>query len=124
MLRVAAARLEQDQANPQLVEQLKAAAKEEATKRAEGRGFGPEEEKRIERQRTLMAMLPSSAATDRLKAAMMQRAYDLMWDGDCSATDALLEFLSSSEAEKVLSAWERDQTSTEDRSPFYDGAPQ
>ena len=37
-------------------------------------------------------MLPSCNATDRLKEAMLQRAYDLLWDGDCMGADALAAF--------------------------------
>lgn len=120
MFSVAAARLEQDYANPQLVADLKKAAAAEAKRRAEGRGWSPEEDKRVERQRTLFVMLPSTNATDRLKEAMMQRVYDLMWDGDCSGADAIAEFLPSADATKAFDAWEHDQNPNEPRSRFYE----
>lgn len=119
MLSVAAARLESDYANPKLVKDLREAASAEANKLAEGRGYTSEDETRIERQRTLFAVLPSCNAVDRLKAAMMQRAYDLMWDGKCTECDAILEFLPSADAEKVLSAWDNDIDPNKERTPFY-----
>lgn len=121
MLMVAAARLRADHANPKLIADLEAAAKLEADRKAEGR-FDDDQQKRIERQRTLFAMLPSGNAADRLKAAMLQRCYDLMWDGDGLACDALAEFLPSAEVEKMFEAWEQDSLSTTDgRSRFYRG---
>jgi hypothetical protein len=119
MLTVAAARLESDYANPKLIADLRAAAKEAATAHAEGRGYTPDDEKRIERQRTLFAMLPSCSATDRLKERMLQRAYDLMWGGDCSATDAIAEFLPSKDVDRMFEAWENDQVSGNVMSPFH-----
>lgn len=119
MLTVAAARLESDYANPKLVADLRAAAKEESVKRADGRGYSVCDERRVERQRTLFAMCPDLAAVERLKAAMMQRAYDLMWDGDCSACDAILEFLPAKDATRVLDAWANDQDPNRERTPFY-----
>lgn len=124
MLSVAAARLEQEYGNPKLIGDLREAAKAEAKRLAEGRGWGPEEQARVERQRTLVAMLPPYAACERLKAALMQRAYDLMWDGHAGATDALLEFLPAKDADAVLNAWDADTTAIGDtpRSRFYEGA--
>ena len=49
-------------------------------------------------------MLPSSNSTDRLKEAMLQRAYDLLWDGDTDGCDALIEFLPSDDVTKMLDA--------------------
>jgi hypothetical protein len=122
MLTVAAARLEGDHANPKLVADIRAAAKEAATAKADGRGWTPEETRRVERQRTLFAMLPSTNATDRLKEAMLQRAYDLMWDGDGLACDALSEFLPERDVTTMFDAWENDQFPEKDRprSRFYD----
>lgn len=120
---VAAARLEQEHANPTLIGHLREAAKAEAKKAADGRGWGPEEQARVERQRTLFAMLPPYAACDRLKGAIMQRAYDLMWDGATDGADALLEFLPEKEAVAVLDAWQADTTAIgkAPRSQFYEG---
>jgi len=125
MLTVAAARLEQEAANPKLIADLREAAKKEAERVADGRTWDADEKKRVERQRTLFTMLPVSAAVDRLKDAMMQHAYDLMWNGDTAGTDALLEFLPSKEADRVLDAWEADTMAVGElaaRSKFYQGA--
>jgi nitric oxide reductase activation protein len=110
---VAAARLKQEHANPKVIEDLLAAAKQEASRRAEGRDHSIDEDRRIERQRTLFNMLPSCGATDRLKAAMLQRCYDLMWDGDAQACDALAEFLPSADVEKMFSAWDKDSAGSQ-----------
>lgn len=119
MLTVAAACLERDHANPALIADLRKAAAQEAEKRADGRFYTPEEEKRVERQRTLFAMLPSCNATDRLKERMLQRCYDLMWDGDGLAADALAEFLPSKDVERMFDAWENDQIGGRSLSPFH-----
>lgn len=119
MLTVAAARLESDYANPKLIADLRAAAKELATAHAEGRGHTPNDEQRIERSRTLFAMLPSCNAVDRFKERMLQRAYDLMWDGDCSATDAITEFLPSKDVDRMFDAWENDQVGSGPMSTFH-----
>lgn len=121
MLTVAAARLESDHANPQLVKDLRSTANHLASAKAEGRGYGPDEEKRIERQRTLIAMLPDTRAVDQLKASMLQRAYDLMWDGDCSGCDAIAEFLPSGDVTRMFDAWENDQEGKNEKSNFYGG---
>jgi hypothetical protein len=123
MLLVAAARLEQDHANPKLIADLREAAKSETKRRAEGRDWSEEDTKRIERQRTMFAQLPVYAACDRLKAAMQQRVYDLMWDGDTNGADALAEFLPSVDADAVFDAWEADTTAHGDvpRSKWYAG---
>lgn len=124
MLSVAAARLEAEHANPKLIADLREAAKAAARVRAEGRldNMSDADERRIERQRTLFAMLPDNMAVDRLRSAMLQRAYDLMWDGDCSGCDALAEFLPSAEADRMFDAWERDQApGDQPRSEFYGG---
>lgn len=122
MLNVAAARLEQSYANAKLIADLREAAKVEAQRRADGMRDDDElsQTRRIERQRTLIAMLPDIGATDRLKSAILQRAYDCMWDGDTAGCDALIEFLPSAEVEKMFSAWESDQmVGDHERSPFY-----
>lgn len=48
------------------------------------------EEKRIARQRNCFTFLPVSPSVETLKAAMLQRAYDLLWDGRCEECDAIL----------------------------------
>jgi hypothetical protein len=123
MLTVAAARVEQDHGNPKLIADLREAAKREADRHAEGRDFHDAEDKRIGRQRTKMAMVPDTRAKDTLMEAMLQRAYDLMWDGDALSCDAILEFLPSAMAEKMFTAWDSDQFGKNPRSPFYEAKP-
>lgn len=119
MLTVAAARLERDGANPILVGDLKKAAQHHATRKADGAGWTEDDEMRVERQRGLFGMLPSLNAVDRLKEALMQRAYDLLWDGNCDGCDAILEFLPSKDAEIVLSAFGNDQDGKQPSSRFH-----
>lgn len=119
MLTVAAARLEQDHANPKLIADIKQAAKHEADRKAEGRDWNMDQDRRVGRQRTLMAMVPDSRAKDDLKSAMLQRAYDLMWEGDCMGCDALTEFLPSAEVEAMFNAWQSDQDGKDAPSKFY-----
>lgn len=121
MLMVAAARLQEEHASPKLVEDLRAAASEYASRKAQGIGWTDDDERRVERQRTLFNALPSSSATDRLKEAMLQRAYDVLWDGNAAACDALLEFLPSDDVQRLLDAWENDQFSKEPRSKWHAG---
>lgn len=69
------------------------------------------ETRRVERQRTLFNMLPDTAALDRLKQAMLDRAWDLLDGGGlegAEAADALLEFLPSKDAESLLNEFFRD----------------
>lgn len=122
MLSVAATRLEQDHANPKLVADLRAAAKEEADRILEGRAYGPEEEKRIARQRTKFNMVPDTHALGNLKEAMLQRAYDLMWDGRGTECDAVAEFLPSADVERMFNAWEADSVNDGPKSRFYQTA--
>jgi len=122
MLNVAAARLQQDHGNPKLAADLREAAKVLAKNRAEQR-LQDDETKRIERQRTLFTMVPDTVAFGRFKDAMLQRAYDLMWDGDCSACDAIAEFLPSADVEKMFDAWQNDQDpNSPQKSKFYEAA--
>ncbi len=118
MLRVMAMRF-QDKAPEKLVETVRTFAQELEAREADGRTHNVQEEKRIERQRTLFAMLPPSDATDRLREAMKRRAYDLMCNGDGLATDAILEFLPSADTDEVFKAWENDQDGDEPKSRFY-----
>jgi hypothetical protein len=120
-LNVAAARLKEALANPKLVADLQNAAEHMASKRAQGRGYTEDDERRIEAQRTLFNMLPDTAATDRLKHAVLQRAYDLLWDGDGAGCDALLEFMPSRDADGLLNAWCADQDGKQPRSKWYEG---
>lgn len=121
MLRVWAMRLQDTRAPESLVKALRTSAKELEARQADGRTGNAEEERRIERQRSLFNALPSSTATDRLQAAMMQRAYDLMWDADGLAADAVLEFLPSDRAIEVLDAWEGDQDGDKPKSKWHGG---
>jgi hypothetical protein len=115
-----AKRMEIDHAPSAAVEALKFFAEDRTVRQAEKRTWSAAEEKRCERQRTLFAMLPSCNAVDRLKAAMLQRAYNLLWDGDPLGSDALLEFLPSKDVEHMHDAWAKDFDGDEPKSEFYE----
>lgn len=119
MLNVAAARLEEDCANPKLVEDLRLAAKELSRKRAQGRDWTDDEMIRVEQQRTLFTMLGDGHAAEKLKETMMQRAYDLISDGDGTACDAILEFLPSKDSDAVLNGWMSDQDNKSPKSRWH-----
>jgi hypothetical protein len=125
MLNTFAMRLEIDHGPKDAVKAIQLFARDRTIRRAEHRDRSAEEEKRVERQRTLFNMLPSCDAVDRLKAAMLQRAYDLLWDGDAFGCDALLEFLPSTDADALLNAWCADQDNDDankpERSKWYGG---
>ena len=114
MLNVFAERLEIDRGPKTAVNSIRLFAKDRTIRRAEHRDWRAEEEKRVERQRTLFAMLPSSTAADRLRDAMLQRAYDLLCDGDAAGCDAILEFVPSADADALLNAWSQDQDDSEE----------
>lgn len=119
MLTVAAARLETAGANPTLIKDLRTAAGIHASRRAESSDWSEEEQGRVERQRTVFAMLPSMNSVDRLREAMLQRAYDLLWDGDCTGCDALLEFLPEKDVDRMFAAWQHDQSAEIPKTAFY-----
>jgi hypothetical protein len=121
LLNVFAMRLEIDNGPKAAIEAIRLFAKDRTIRRAEHRDWNANEERRIEQQRTLFGMLPSCNATDRLKAAMLQRAYDLLWDGDCMGCDALIEFMPSKDADKMFACWSSDCDGDEPRSDFYRG---
>lgn len=70
------------------------------------------EEKRVSAQRNLFTFLPVVPVVEQLKAAMLQRAYDLLWDGRAEECDAILEFVPIRDVEKMLDAWQADQDDT------------
>ena len=70
------------------------------------------EEKRIAAQRNLFTFLPVVPIVEQLKDAMLQRAYDLLWEGRAEECDAILEFLPSRDVEAMLDAWTNDQDDT------------
>lgn len=123
MLTVAAARLEQDHANPILIGGLRDMAKLLAERKACGQTNSETEERRIARQRNKFTFLPPSEAKDVLMRAMIQRAYDLLWDGDTAGCDAILEFVPSDAAVSMLNDWSDDVAKHGDvvRSKWYDG---
>lgn len=79
----------------------------------------PDDERRIGRQRTLFAMLADTRATDSLKEAMMQRAYELLSAGEAVAFDAIAEFLPSTDADAIGGAWLEDQDGSNPKSRWY-----
>jgi hypothetical protein len=121
LLNVFATRLEIDHGPKDAVKAIKLFAQDRTIRAAEHRNWNENEERRVAQQRTLFAMLPSCNATDRLKAAMLQRAYDLLWDGDALGCDALIEFLPSKDVDKMMACWSDDFEGSEPRSEFYKG---
>lgn len=121
LLRLIAMRFEGNSPD-HIVSDLRKFAEELEARTVDGRVNDAAQQRRVERQRTLFAMLPSTSAVDQLREAIMQRAYDLMWDGDGLACDALAEFLPSKSAEEMFDAWERDWLGeTADKSRFFKG---
>jgi hypothetical protein len=118
MLTVAAARLEQEYANPIVIADLRKAAEEAAKAKADGRDYGPEDKARIEHQREAFRKARSGLE---IRDLLLQRAYDLMWDGDRTACDAIAEFLPEADVQRMFDAWESDQMVKGDgeRSSFY-----
>lgn len=126
MLNAFATRLDVDNAPKDAVKAMQLFARDRTIARVEKRDFRGnqrrlEEQQRIERQRTLFAMVPDTSSLTRLKEAMLQRAYDCMWDGDPASCDALLEFLPEKDADKLLDAWSNDWEAEGERSHWYGG---
>lgn len=89
--------------NPILIEEFEKIA---AEYKGRDRVFDQfKEGKRIEAQRTRFAMIPDSTAKDRFKDTVINRAWELLDIGACDACDALLEFVPSADAEKMLSEY-------------------
>lgn len=121
LLTVAAARLAESRGEKNTVTALREAAKELAAARARGEGWTPEEDKRVSRQRNAFSSVLNGPAKDALKQAMLQRAYDLLWDGDCMGCDALIEFLPSRDVDEMFRAWDNDQSDRGSKSKFFHG---
>jgi hypothetical protein len=125
MLTVAAARLEQAAANPKLVSDLREAAGISVKKKArreDGRDHdAAERQQQTDRHRHLFELLPNGSDKARLADAMLQYAYDLMWDGDCAGVDALCEFLPGNDVAAMLDAWSSDQFGDQPKSKWYEG---
>ncbi len=119
LLSILAERLEDSSAPEAVIKAIRLLAKDKAVRRMEHRDQSEHDERRNEQQRSLFATLPDCHSKDRLKHAMMQRAYDLLWDADTCGADALLEFLPSADAERTLNAWSNDFESEGPRSEFY-----
>ncbi len=100
---------------------LRKAAEREATRHAEGRADGTEEIKRIERQRTAFAMVMPTASVTAFKQALLQRAYDLMYEGQVLACDALVEFLPADDVDRMFECWRNDTENDGPKSGYYEG---
>jgi hypothetical protein len=76
---------------------------------AERERWWREENERIAAQRALWAALPEfgpgAVAADALKAAMIERAWQLLDGGQWEACDALLEFVPEADASKMLNEY-------------------
>lgn len=123
MLTVAAARLEAEHANPKLIADLREAAGIKAGKRARGERATKteitEDDKRIACQAALFNRLPNGTDKERLKVAMLQCAYDMLWDGNSMGCDALIEWLPSDDVQQMMDAWGDDQFGEKPRSKWY-----
>lgn len=121
-LAVAIGRLEEDCASAELIKAMRDILDKEIERTASGREWreiGPAEEKRIAHQRNLFTYLTPGTHKDRLLAAMRQRIYDLMWNGDGHGADAIAEFLPSADADKAFEAWEHDWSEDPNKTEFY-----
>ena len=77
------------------------------------------DEKRVAHQRNLFMFLAPSIAVETLKEGMLQRAYDLLSEGEASGCDAISEFLPSRDVEEMLNAWLDDQDKDATKSRWY-----
>lgn len=119
LLTLAAARAEAQREPKEIVKALQAAAESRAKAQAEGRNHSAEDEKRVERQRTMFAMVGDSHAKSVLLKAMLQQAYDHMWNAETAAVDALTEWLPSDDVDRMFRAWGNDIDPKNPRSIFY-----
>lgn len=124
MLNTFAMRMEIEHGPKDAVKALQLFTKDRTIRRAEKRDFHgeqirTEDDIRVERQRSAFAMVPDTPSLTNLKDMMLQRAYDLLWDGDPMGCDAILEFIPSKDAEKLLNAWSNDFEGDRDRSSWY-----
>ncbi len=122
LVSVLASRMEQSYRSKPLVASLRSYLKALSDNRAEHSDHDDEEQRRIERQRSLFSVLPDVSSVERLRHAMKQRVYDLMWDGDTMGADALAEFLPDKDATEAFEAWESDTGGGKPRTSFYAGA--
>lgn len=76
-----------------------------------------EERKRAREERERRAL--GAQIPEHVRAAMLQRAHDLLWDGNTDGCDALLEFLPEVEVTEMLDAWESDQAGEGPKSRWY-----
>lgn len=121
MLNTFAMRLEIDHGPKEAVKAIQLLAHDRTIRRAEHRDETAADEKRQSRHRNLFTMLPDCHSVDALKDAMLQRAYDLLWDGDALGCDAILEFVPSDEVDVLLGAWSDDQDGKDPKSKWYNG---
>lgn len=120
MLRVAAARLEEfSGGNPKLIADLRAAAEAEEQRISFGPADLDEDAARIDALRTAFHAIPNGGAKTAFMRAMLQQAYEHMWNGNTMAVDALTDFLPSIEVEEMFQAWENDDTGKEPKSKYW-----
>lgn len=67
-----------------------------------------QEAERVAYQESLWNAVPDGPEKAALKAAMLQRAYDLMNEGDGTQTDAICDFLPKADVLAMFDQWERD----------------
>ncbi len=93
--------------------------KEADARRAEYERRQAVEQKRIKEQRESFDDLTDGPIRDHVKDMMLQRAYDLMCDGQAEAADALCEFLPVDESDAMMNAWLDDQMDDGPKSKWY-----
>lgn len=107
ILELAASCLDDAGRNPKLIEDVRNIARmfrldDAARERAKPMPFD-KELRRIEHQRNLFAQVYPSTAKDRLRDGLLARAREILLEqGDGEAADAILEFLPSADAERLL----------------------
>jgi hypothetical protein len=74
------------------------------------------EQNRLARQEALFydCTSPNAKLRQKLIDAMLQRAYDFMWDHQCEACDALTEWLPSDQVAAMFDAWWNDSFAKDD----------
>jgi hypothetical protein len=92
---------------------------EEAERAAERERWWAQEQARIKRQREAFDDLPEGPIRDHLRDMMLQRAYDILCEGNGEGCDELLQFLPEDHARELLDAWLDDQISDVPKSKWY-----
>ena len=82
------------------------------------------EQKELERvQAKLEAVIRFEPSRSVIVTTMLQRAYDLLWEGNCQGCDAITDFLPKRMVRRMLDTWCEDQFEDDPakRSSWYHG---